>query len=460
MIFISLAGFFPARSQSDFPLSPELRAKVDLIVQQALADTGVPSASIAIVTTSRIAYVNAYGDARLDPKTPARPEMRYSIGSVSKQFTATAILMLKEEGKLSLDDPVAKFLPTLTRANEVTIRELLSHTSGYQDYWPQDYVPPFMTHPITANEILDRWARKPLDFDPGTKWQYSNTNYVIAGVIVEKLSGQPLLDFLQKRIFSTLVMRHVANIDLKGLGKEDAAGYMRYALGPPRVAPKEGPGWLFAAGELAMPAEDLARWDIGMIDQRLLKPETYKEMQTEVKLKNGNGTGYALGLQVGAVAGHRVLRHSGEVSGYTSQNYVFPDEHAAIVVFTNQDAAGAAGMIARQIAELILEKKTSASTGKLERDRKIFEDLQQGKIDRSLFTSNANFYFTDEALKDFASSLGPLGAPKQFEQAAEEGRGGMIFRAYNVALPKKNVVITIYEMPDGKVEQFLVRAGN
>src|ERR1035438_2059302 len=117
---------------------------------------------------------------------PAVPTMRYSVGSISKQFTATAVLLLAEQGKLTLDDPVSRFVPNLTRGSEVTIRQLLSHTSGYQDYWPQDYVPPFMLQAITADKILDQWARKPLDFDPGTEWQYSNTNFVIAGLIVEK----------------------------------------------------------------------------------------------------------------------------------------------------------------------------------------------------------------------------------------------------------------------------------
>src|SRR5213075_3328099 len=138
----------------------------------------------------------------LEPKTPATPAMRYSVGSISKQFTAAALLMLAEEGKLSLDDKVVRWLPELTRANEVTIRELLSRTSGYQDFWPQDYVMPNMLHPVTAQKILDTWAKKPLDFEPGTKWQYSNTNFVIAGVIIEKASGKPLFDFLQEKIFT------------------------------------------------------------------------------------------------------------------------------------------------------------------------------------------------------------------------------------------------------------------
>jgi D-alanyl-D-alanine carboxypeptidase len=451
----------PARGQdvntvTTVELNAEVRAKVDRAAQQVLAETGVPSASIAIVVNGQVTYARAYGNARLNPLTPARPEMAFSIGSISKQFTSTAILMLVEQGKLSLDDTVSKFVPNLTRANEVTIRELLSHTSGYQDYWPQDYVPPFMTHPITAAEILDMWARKPLDFNPGTKWQYSNTNYVIAGVIIEKVSGEPLLQFLQEHVFTPLKMRGIENVDLKALPEADATGYMRYALGPPRVALKEGPGWLFAAGELAMPAEELAKWDIGMLNETLLKHATYKEMETEVKLQDGGATGYALGLQTGQVGGHKVLRHGGEVSGFTSQNYVFPDDHAAIVVLTNQDASGAAGMIGRQIASLILSGGNDAGAGKLARDRKIFEELQNSRIDHALFTSNANSYFTDQALSDYGSSLGSLGAIQQFVRTAEEGRGGMIFRAYRVSFARKVVLVTIYEMPDGKIEQYLV----
>lgn len=193
VLFIAVllaASTLPAQTQ---PIPAALRERVNAIVRQSLTATGIPSASIAIVQAGAITYLQAYGDGRVEPRTPAQPTMRYSVGSISKQFTATAVLLLAEQGKLSLDDPVSRFMPNLTRADEVTIRELLSHTSGYQDYWPQDYVPPFMLQPITADKILDQWARKPLDFDPGTEWQYSNTNFVIAGLIVEKASGGPLL---------------------------------------------------------------------------------------------------------------------------------------------------------------------------------------------------------------------------------------------------------------------------
>jgi CubicO group peptidase (beta-lactamase class C family) len=456
-VFVAIL-FLPAAAQLQSSLSPELRQKIDHVATEVLAATGVPSASIAIVEDSQLAYAQSYGEARLDPSTPARSEMRYSIGSISKQFTATAILLLQEQGKLSLDDKVAKFIPNLTRANEVSIRQLLSHTSGYQDYWPQDYVPPFMLEPITANRILDLWAHKPLDFDPGTRWQYSNTNFVIAGVIAEKASGMPLLDFLHKNIFDPLGMTSVTNTDQEKLADADATGYMRYALGPLRLSPKEGRGWLFAAGELAMTASDLAKWDMSIINQKVLKPSSYKEFETEVRLNNGAGTEYGLGVDVTMESGRRVLRHGGEVSGYTSQNTVFPDDRVAIVVLTNQDAVGAPAQIAQDIAPLLFAVTDPETTRKLEEAKKIFAGLQQGTVDRSLFTDNANHYFSEQALKDFASGLAPLGTPLVFTETRQQARGGMLLRVYRVKFAQKTLQAWTYEMPDGKLEQYQIAA--
>lgn len=437
-------------------LTSETTAAIDKLANETLTKTGVPSTSIAIVKDGQVVYVKAYGDARLDPRTSATSDMRYSIGSISKQFTAAAILLLQEQGKLSLDDKVSKFIPDLTRGNEVTIRQLLSHTSGYQDYWPQDYVMPMMLQPVTAQKILDMWARKPLDFDPGTKWQYSNTNYVIAGLIIEKASGMPLLQFLRERIFTPLGMKSVANIDQEKLGDTDAVGYLRYGLGPLRPAPKEGPGWLFAAGELAMPAQDLARWDISLLDRKLLKPSSYSEMETEVQLKNGLGTRYGLGLSVGMEAGHRAVSHGGEVSGFTAENVVFPEDRIAIVALSNQDAAGAASTIAHGIVPLLFKVDDPSTPAKTEQGRKILLGLQNGTIDRSLFTSNANAYFSEEALKDFASGLKPLGELQDFTQTGRNLRGGMIYRNYRARFEKGNVRVWTYEMPDGKLEQYQI----
>ena len=437
-------------------LSPETKSKIDKLAADALATSGVPSASVAIVNGGRVVYLKAYGDARLEPKTAASPEMRYSIGSISKQFTAAGILILQEQGKLSLDDKVSKFIPDLARANEVTIRQLLSHTSGYQDYWPQDYVMPMMLQPVTAQKIMDGWARKPLDFDPGAKWQYSNTNYVIAGVIIERASNKSLLEFLREKIFVPLGMKSVTDTDEAKSSDKDPTGYLRYALGPLRPAPREGKGWLFAAGELAMTAEDLAKWDIAMMDQKLLRPTSYRELEREVQLNNGLGTHYGLGVSVGMEGGHRAISHGGEVSGFTAENVVFPDERVAVVVLTNQDAVSASGDIAHKIVPLLFERTDPATPQKLEQAKKIFEGLQRGTIDRSLFTDNANAYFSELALKDFAAGLAPLGTPQEFVEVRQGLRGGMTLRIYRIRFADKTLRAWTYEMPNGKLEQYQV----
>ena len=447
-------------------ISPELKGKIDATAQEVLAKTGVPSASVAIVEHGTIVYTQAYGKAKLDPAVDATPAMRYSIGSISKQFTAAAVLLLEQQGKLSIDDPVSKYIPDLTRANEVTIRMLLSHTSGYQDFWPEDYVMPPMLEATTAQHILDVWGKKPLDFDPGTKWQYSNTNYVIAGRIVEQVSGMPLMEFLQQHVFKPLDMLAVWNSDAQRLGDTDALGYVRYALGPLRPAPKEGKGWMFAAGELAMPAYDLAQWDISVMNRSLLDSKSYDEMFAPVTLKSGENSQYALGLFVRDVNGHAEYEHSGEVSGFVSDNVVFPADKAAIAVLTNQDASPAASGIAKALTPLVLGVSGAPEAGPAsaaeKQAREIFAGLQQGKIDRSLFTPNCNAYFNQQALGDFQSSLAPLGEPSSFKQTADELRGGMTFRSFSVEFAKspQKLRVTTYTMPDGKLEQYLVIPAN
>jgi len=443
-----------APAQSIQSADPELRGRIDRIASQVLEQTGVPSASVAVVEHGKLVYTHAYGNARLDPATPATPEMRYSIGSISKQFTAAAILLLQEEGKLSLDDAVGKYVPGLTRGNEVTIRQILSHTSGYQDYWPEDYVMTPMLAPESAQQILDTWGKKPLDFEPGTQWQYSNTNFVIAGRIVEQITGKPLMDLLTQRIFHPLKMKSVWNSDETRLTQTDATAYYRHALGPLRVAPKEGRGWMFAAGELAMTAHDLALWDRSLIAQNLLKPESYQQMFTEVKLKDGKGTHYGLGVEVMDRQGHRSIEHSGEVSGFVSDNEVLVDDGVAVAVLTNQDAVGAASAIARLAAPAVLGTADASPAEK--QALAIFRGLQAGHIDRSLLAPNLNDYFTAEAVADFQASLAPLGEPLSFRQSAEQLRGGMTFRAFQIVYPNQRLSLTTYTYPDGKLEQYLI----
>lgn len=438
----------------------DIPANIDRIAREVLAETGVPSASVAAVADGKIVYVHAYGNARLTPATPARPEMRYSIGSISKQLTAVAVLLLAEDGKLTLDDPVGKYVPGLTRGDVVTIRQILSHTSGYPDYAPQDYMIPDWEKAVSADALLDRWARKELEFEPGTRWQYSNTNFVIAGVIVEKAAGMPLVDLLTARVFGPLGMSSVTNTDRQKLGDQDAQGHFRRALGPLHPAPHEGPGWMYAAGELAMTAEDLAKWDAAVIGRTILSPESYRQLETEVQLASGAGTNYGLGIGVGLVNGHRELRHGGEVSGFVAANLVWPDDKFAVAVLTNQDASGAAGDIANKVRDVLFRATTPAS---IESDRRVKQtllDLAEKKLDRSTLTANLNSYFTDAAIAEYADTLRPLGTLDAVEQTTTTRRGGMIARRYKAKYGARAMSISVYETVDGKLEQLLVSKGD
>lgn len=458
LLFVA-AGARLAASQDVDTIEPALRARIDSITSEVLHKTGVPSASVAIVQHGKLVYAHAYGLARIEPRIPATTEMRYAIGSISKQFTAAAILLLQQEGKLSLDDAVSKYIPGLTCGDEVTIRELLSHTSGYEDYWPEDYVMPTMMHPGSSQQILDTWAKAPLNFAPGTEWQYSNTNYVIAGQIVEKVSGEPLLNFLTAHVFTPLGMKSIEDFDQHGLRNTDPTGYFRHGLGPLRPAPQEGHGWMSAAGELAMTAHDLALWDVSLINQAVLSPESYRQMFTEVKLKDGRGTEYGLGVQVLERDGQRVIEHSGEVAGFVADNEVLIDDGDAVAVLTNQIAASAAGSIAHLVAQALIGKRLALSPEEREAYN-IYLGLQQGKIDRRILSPNLDAYFSQQALEDFQSSLGPLGQPTAFYLKRTENRGGMVFRVFSISYPDRELELTTYTYPNGLLEQYLITPVN
>lgn len=456
LLYLGFAGSLLAQTNG-----PVLGAAEEAKIEKMLADSGVPSVSIAIVEHGKLAYAKAFGKAALDPIRPADAQTRYAVGSISKQFTAAAILLLAEQHKLSLDDKVSKYFPGFTRANEVTIRELLSHTSGYEDYAPQDYMIPAWTKPTTPTAILDEWAKKPLDFAPGTKWQYSNTNYVLAGQIFEKASGQDLMKFLDAKIFQPLGMSSAGDCSIDKT-PQDAVAYTRYALGPARPALREGPGWYFGAGELCMTPSDLAKWDIAFLHKGILSAHSYDEFTHEVRLTNGDMTHYALGLDVGALDNRiPMISHGGEVSGFLALNRVFPTRDAAVIVLSNQDAIDLIGPVGNEVSRWILEPEYRVQGGKasdaeLAQVRGIIEGLRQGRIDRSLLTSNNSFYFDDQALHDIEASLAPLGKLQSVTRERESLRGGMTFRLYRAEFEKKAVGVTVYLTPDGRYEQFLI----
>jgi len=444
------------RSSKARPDPADIPATIDKIANDVLAETKVPSASLAAVRDGKIIYVHAYGNARVQPDVPATPAMRYSIGSVSKQLTAVAVLMLVADGKLALDDVIGKYVPNLMRGDDITIREILSHTSGYRDYAPQDYMIPAWTRPIADNTLVEQWAHQPLDFEPGTKWQYSNTNFVIAGMICEKVTGTPLFDFLKQRVFDKLGMTSVVDVDRGTLAATDPQGYFRRANGPLHPAPVEAAGWKFGAYELGMTAEDLAKWDISIIDQTLLPPALYKQLETETLLANGAGTRYGLGIGIGLSNQRRELRHGGEASGFVSENIVLPDDRIAVAVLTNQDASDAAAQIADKVKDALVRSAAAQSLASDARIKSLLTGLATGVLDRALLTDDANAYFTPEAIDEYKTAIDAAGAFDRVEQLSSGRRGGMTVRRYTAKYAAKSLSISVYETDDGKLEQFLI----
>jgi CubicO group peptidase (beta-lactamase class C family) len=450
----------PAAAQQ---LTADETGKVDAIVADALKSSGVPSASVAIVRDGKIVFAKAYGDQGPGMKATS-PAAKYQIASISKQFTAAAILLLEDEGKLSLDDKVSKWVPDITGADKITIRQLLSHTAGIQDYWPQDYDFAAMEKPVTPQQILDRWAKKPLDFEPGTAWQYSNTGYVVAGMIVEKASGMGLLDYLQKKILKPL------GIDAMdqdyAIGKGFPQGTHRFALGPVRPARPAAHGWLWAAGELAMSASDLAKWDIARIDRKILSPEDWDTQETSVLLNNGSDPHYGLGVSVGDRDGVKTVEHGGEAVGFLSDNFVMRDKRFAVVALVNADFGGAQDAITGGITDLLYPAAPPMPVMSLDQYRdtlalKVFNQLRSGTLDPATMTEDANYYFKPEVTGDYHASLAPLGDPVSFAARGKARlRGGFVNRNYDIiyADGRKLIAITYAEPgQNGKFEQFLIQ---
>lgn len=468
----------PRRVGSTAPAVAALPARTQTAIDQAvirmLAATGEPSISIAVVKDGKLAYSKAYGKARL-PATPATSATRYKIGSLSKQFTAAAMLLLEQDGKLSLDDKVAKYFPALTRARDVTLRQLLNHTAGYEDFYPLDILTQEMQRSVAADDLMHRYGKRPLAFEPGTRWAYSNTNYVIAGRIIEKASGMPLHQFMQTRIGATLNMGSMTDTTTTPVSSADAAGYTRHALAAPRPARAEGKGWTYATGHLAMTASDLARWNLALLDNTLLSNESRAAMTRPVAVKEGEDPHYALGLGVETMGAGRVRwSHNGGTAGFISRNVVYPQERLAIVVLTNSSNMFMAGAITNTLEDLLLppapvqaettaapqaeappapDKPAEHAKGQV---AATFAQLQRGVPQRHGMTRDLEAYFTQQVVRDYADTLRPLGPVVLVKQLQAEKKGKLTSRLYMVKTEKGMVAVFAYFTEANQLAQFSV----
>lgn len=446
-------------AQTAASLSQDELVKIEAAVTGILRTQDVPSAVVGIVRQGEVVYAKAFGDAQLTPRVPATTEMPYGIGSVSKQFTAAAVMVLVERGKLRLDDPVATWFPELKHAQQVTLRQLLNHVSGYSDYYTEDFLTPELAAATDPYALVKRWTDKPLDFQPGTKWQYSNTNYVLASLIVQKVAGVPFFQFLSEHVLAPAGLLGVVNLDGPDVPPVPK-NYAHFAMGPARETPREGKGTLAGAGQLAMPIGQLALWDTVVLHRsKVLQPASWQVLQAEASLPDGTATGYGMGYFLAAHDGLRTIGHSGGLNGFTTLNNLYPDRDAAIAVVVNGD--GGSGAILHAVEEIVFAPKAPAppaSNATGERlVRTALAQLQHGSIDRVLINDTLAFYFTPRVLQDFQASLLPVGAITRLELVRSEERGGMTGLTYRITGSSGTApIVFVYVTTDGKLDQVLV----
>jgi D-alanyl-D-alanine carboxypeptidase len=475
---LAIALCFPLAAFAQ--LSPDTEKAIDALVAQQLAASGEPSVSVAVAVDGKLAYAKAFGHAQRNPTVAATPAMRYKIGSVSKQFVAAAVLLLVEDGKLRLDDKVAKFFPHLTRARDITVQQLLAHTAGYPDYYALDYATAEMRKPISADALMNKYGKKLLGFAPGTRWDYSNTDYVIAGRIIEKVSGQPLDRFIQTRILDKAGMRSAIDTGRSAWQTDDTIGYTRVATGPLRVALPEGAGWTYAAGQLAMSASDLVRWDLALINNTVLSAASRELLVKETVVPGGQETHYALGVGVDvAEDGSARWSHMGGVSGFIANNVVYPKQKLAIAVLTNTMDFRLGSGLQGALEELLLppappppEPPVAAASDAANpappapppmsaaaaRDRAqakaMFKQLQSGRPDRKAMTAGLSGYFAGQVLADLQAALENKGDVSAIDQLQEEAKGDLIMRMYRIQASGGVLNVIAMFTGDGKLAQY------
>ncbi|HVC82362.1 MAG TPA: serine hydrolase domain-containing protein [Chloroflexota bacterium] len=331
-----------------------LVAEIDALLRERY-QPDQPGVAVIVSRRGTVIYRGGHGLANLELGVKIEPHMVFRLGSITKQFTAAAILILRDEGKLSLDHPITTYLPDYPMHDQtITIEHLLRHTSGISNYTG---LPSFLTNQrqdLSLDQLIDTFKNEPLDFVPGAKWDYSNSGYILLGAIIEKASGLSYEEFLQKRIFEPLGMSHSGYDHTERIVPGRVAGYQTGATGLEN-APYLSMTIPRAAGALISSVEDLAVWNEALATGKLLGPETVYQAWTSGTLTNGDAHGYGYGWSLFVYAGHRVVEHAGGIHGFLTDGIYFPDERLYVAVLGNLLAAEAApDKTALRIAGLVI----------------------------------------------------------------------------------------------------------
>ena len=424
LTFTLLTTAAPAqRAVEPLPLTPDRAQRLNQGLTEILARRTSPSLSIAVVEGNRVVLTRAMGVADVTRGTAATPSTRYLAGSVSKIFTAVAVMMQVEQKRIDLDAPLSRYLPWAAHASEVTVRQAMMHRSGYPDYLTPAIANGAVAGRTTPRQIIDRWAKRPLSFPPGSAYAYSNTNYVLLGLTVEAVTHTSLDAWLRIHVLEPC---HMTTTTF-GLPREAASVAMGYGPAQSTVAPPlQSPGdlsWYYGCGDLVSTPTDLARFDIALMQGRLVAPATLRLMIDAAK-PTGEGPGQTcgLGLQCLPLLGSRTLvGHHGGLPGFEADDEMIPADGFALVVMGNDFAFMTApvlqlalqtfypGLVATLEARQASTPPAKAPPGIDARVHALLDQIAEGRLDGALLTPALRAAMTPQTVSALATKLRPLG---------------------------------------------------
>lgn len=409
---------------------PVVSTQIDEYVRAEMEKEHIPGVAIAVVENGKLTHAKGYGVASLELRVPVTPETVFQSGSIGKQFTATAVMMLVQSGKMALDEKVSTYLGEVPDSwKSITVRHLLTHTSGLTDY-PKGFD---QRRDYTEDELLKIIESEPLAFAPGERWEYSNAGYVTLGILIHRVTGEFYGNFLAERVFKPLGMSTARVISEAVIVPNRAAGYIFYQgslINQPWVAPTLN---RTADGSLYLTVLDLAKWDAALKGDALLPHAALEKMWTPVKLNDGKAAPYGFGWFITTANGHRLIEHEGAWQGFNANISRYADDRLTVIVMANLKSAKTqmmshriAGMVLPAVAPPHYEAIDDREPAVTRRITDLMRQLTSGSADPSAFTPAARAAFFPATAAMFEGYLKPIGEPVKVQLvergSAPEGR--------------------------------------
>jgi D-alanyl-D-alanine carboxypeptidase len=439
-----------ADAQSSVQLSRAVSDRIDRLALDEIHSGRTPGIAIGVVTDGRLVYAKGFGFASITPHTAMTADTEFYCGGLTMQFTTAAILILAQDGKLKLTDPVSKYVPEFRLGDDVTVGQLLTQTSGLPNSSAAPGISTDPTRSIKLSTLLTAVDTMKRAAAPGSAYANNPLNYLLAGLIVQRVSGVTLSDYLEQHIFIPLVMDHSFLAGDTGISPERASGYVRTERGFAN-APTWDPAWLGGDAGLVSTIDDLAKWDIEM--PVLLRVDAVRTMFTPAAAQGP--THYGMGWVIDSRGGQEFVWANGELSGYRAMNALLPDQHVAVIVLSNSDAPQG-GVIPEEIGARILdmiEPPTAASLDNviITRAKEWLARLASGRLDRSELTPAFSAYLTDDLVsRENFSSLGQLQTIVPI-LSKTESNGDTLYQ-FLVRYPRAQYHYNFEVAPDGKID--------